>query len=148
MLDEAPGPWMHAYTYSAHPVGCAVALRTLQIIEEENLVAEAARKGAYLLDALRARLGDHPHVGEIRGKGLMCAVEFVKDRDTKAAVRARGAGRRAHSRRGQMRGGCSAASAATSSCWRPPFVTPDTLLDRIAEILGAATEAVLARSRY
>ena len=95
-----PGPWMHAYTYSAHPVACAVALRTLQIIEDEHLVAEAARKGAYLMDALRARLGDHPHVGEIRGKGLMCAVEFVKDRDDEGTVRARGAGRRAHSCRG------------------------------------------------
>ena len=85
VLDEAPVPWMHAYTYSAHPVGCAVALRTLQIIEDENLVAEASRKGTYLMDVLRARLADHPHVGEIRGKGLMCAVEFVKDRDTRAA---------------------------------------------------------------
>ena len=41
VLDEAPGPWMHAYTYSGHPVGCAVALRTLQILDEENLVADA-----------------------------------------------------------------------------------------------------------
>ena len=63
--------------------GCAVALRTLQIIDEENLVAEAARKGAYLLAALRSRLGNHPHVGDIRGKGLMCAVDFVKDRGGK-----------------------------------------------------------------
>ena len=44
-----------------------------------RLVAEAARKGAYLLEGLRARLGTHPHVGEIRGKGLMCAVEFAWD---------------------------------------------------------------------
>ena len=84
VLDEAAVPWMHAYTYSAHPVGCAVALRTLQIIDDEKLVAEAARKGAYLLDVLRTCLADHPHVGEIRGKGLMCAVEFVKDRETRA----------------------------------------------------------------
>jgi hypothetical protein len=51
--------------------------------DPENLVAEAARKGALLVEALRSRLGDQPHVGEIRGKGLMCAVEFVKDRNTK-----------------------------------------------------------------
>ena len=142
VLDEAPGPWMHAYTYSAHPVGCAVALRTLQVIEEENLVAEAARKGALLLGALQSRLGDHPHVGEIRGKGLMCAVEFVKDRDTKASfapeeqvgarINAEAAARGLFSR---VRGDVFVLA--------PPFVTPDDVLDRIGDILAAATKAVL-----
>jgi putrescine---pyruvate transaminase len=142
VLDAAPGPWMHAYTYSAHPVGCAVALRTLQVIEEENLVAEAARKGALLLDALRARLGHHRHTGEIRGMGLMCAVEFVKNRDTKASfapeeqvgarIHADAAARGLYSR---VRGDVFVLA--------PPFVTPDDTLDRIAEVLAAATKAVL-----
>ena len=80
-LDEAPGPWMHAYTYSAHPVGCAVALRTLQIIEEEDLVAEAARRHVSPGGAAFTAW-EHPSA-EIRGKGLMCAVEF-RGRSTKA----------------------------------------------------------------
>ena len=140
MLDEA-SPWMHAFTYSAHPVGCAVALRTLQIIDEENLVAEAARKGAVLLDALRTRLGEHPHVGELRGKGLMCAVEFVKDRDTKkpfapgeqvgARLHAEAAARGLFSR---VRGDIFVLA--------PPFVTSDDQLDRAGEILASATKAV------
>jgi adenosylmethionine-8-amino-7-oxononanoate aminotransferase len=133
---------MHAYTYSGHPVGCAVALRTLQIIEEENLVAEAARKGELLLDALCSRLGAHPHVGEIRGKGLMCAVELVKDRDTKAPFAPEEqVGARIHA---------EAAARGLFSRFRgdvfllaPPFVTPDDVLDRIAEILAAATKATL-----
>jgi adenosylmethionine-8-amino-7-oxononanoate aminotransferase len=142
VLDEAPVPWMHAYTYSAHPVGCAVALRTLQIIEDENLVAEASRKGAHLVAALRACLAHHPHVGEIRGKGLMCAVEFVKDRDTRmpfAAEEQVGARIYAEARaRGlfsRIRGDVFVLA--------PPFVTPDDLLDRIAGILASATKAVL-----
>jgi putrescine---pyruvate transaminase len=142
VLDEAPVPWMHAYTYSAHPTGCAVALRTLQIIEEENLVAEAARKGAYLIDALRARLADHPQVGEIRGKGFMCAVEFVKDRETKQAFPPEDpVVSRIHDE-AQKRGLISR-TRGDVFVLAPPFVTPDSLLDRIAEILGAATKAVL-----
>ena len=72
VLDHGASPWMHAYTYSAHPVGCAVALRNLDILEREGLPAQAAQKGDYLLAQLRASLADHPHVGEVRGKGLMC----------------------------------------------------------------------------
>ncbi len=55
VLDHSKSPWMHAYTYSAHPVGCAVALSNLHILEQEGLVAQAAEKGAYLLAGLRAR---------------------------------------------------------------------------------------------
>jgi adenosylmethionine-8-amino-7-oxononanoate aminotransferase len=140
-LDQAPGPWMHAYTYSAHPVGCAVALRTLQIIEEENLVAEAARKGALLVEALRSRLGDHPHVGEIRSKGLMCAVEFVKDRATKAPFAAdEQVGARIHAE--AIARGLFSRVRGDVFVLAPPFVTPDITLHRIADILAAAAKAV------
>jgi adenosylmethionine-8-amino-7-oxononanoate aminotransferase len=84
-LDDDGRVWMHAYTYSAHPVGCAVALRNLQIISDENLPNQCAAKGLRLLNGLQASLAEHPHVGEIRGKGLMCAVELVADRDTTAS---------------------------------------------------------------
>src|SRR5262249_31888324 len=142
VLDEARVPWMHAYTYSAHPTGCAVALRTLQIIEEENLVSEAARKGARLMDALRSRLAQHPHVGEIRGKGFMCAVEFVKDRATKQPFAPdEQVGARVHEE-AQKRGLYSRIRGDVF-VFAPPFVTPDDLVDRIAEILSSATAVVL-----
>ncbi len=142
VLDEAPVPWMHAYTYSAHPVGCAVALRTLQIVEEENLVAEASRKGSYLIEALHACLGQHPHVGEIRGKGFMCAIEFVKDRDTGMPFAPEEqVGARIHAE-AQARGLFSRVRGDVFVL-APPFVTPDDLLDRIAGILAASTRAVL-----
>jgi putrescine---pyruvate transaminase len=130
-LDAGPGPWMHAYTYSAHPVGCAVALRTLQIIDEENLVAEAARKGAYLLDVLRDCLGRHPQVIDIRGKGLMCAVEFAPGEQVGARIHAEAIARGLFSR---VRGDVFVLA--------PPFVTPGATIERIGEILTAATKAV------
>jgi adenosylmethionine-8-amino-7-oxononanoate aminotransferase len=142
VLDKAPVPWMHAYTYSAHPVGCAVALRTLQIIEEENLVAEASRKGTHLMEVLRARLAHHPHVGEIRGKGLMCAIEFVKDRETKTAFAPEEqVGARIHAE--AMARGLFSRVRGDVFVLAPPFVTPDDVLDRIAEILALATKGAL-----
>jgi adenosylmethionine-8-amino-7-oxononanoate aminotransferase len=142
VLDHGPGPWMHAYTYSAHPVGCAVALRTLQIIEEENLVAEAARRGAHLLEALGSRLGAHQHVGEIRGKGLMCAVDFVKDRASKTPFATeQQVGARIHAE--CIARGLFSRVRGDTFVLAPAFVTPDEVLDRIVEILAAATRAVL-----
>ena len=143
VLDEGPGPWMHAYTYSAHPTGCAVALRVVQIIDEENLVAAAARKGAYLLEALGARLGNHPHVGDVRGKGLMCAVEFVKDRDRKTPFAVdEQVGARIHAQ--AVAQGLFSRVRGDTFVLAPPFVIEDDLLDRIADILADATKAVLA----
>lgn len=75
--------FMHGFTYSGHPVACAVALPNLDIIERERLPENAARAGDYLLGALHERLDDHPHVGNIRGKGLMLFVELVTDKATK-----------------------------------------------------------------
>ena len=143
VLDEGPGPWMHAYTYSAHPTGCAVALRTLQIIAEENLVTAAERKGAYLLSALRARLGDHPHVGDIRGKGLMCAVDFVKDRDRKTPFALdQQVGTRIHAK--AIAQGLFSRVRGDTFVLAPAFVIEDDLLDRIADVLASATKAVLS----
>ena len=82
-LDSADQVWMHAYTYSAHPVCCAVALENLRIIREEGLVEMAAEKGAALIRNLEQAVGGHPHVGEVRGKGLIAGVEVVADRETR-----------------------------------------------------------------
>jgi L-2,4-diaminobutyrate transaminase len=77
------GPVMHGFTYSGHPVGGAIALANLDIMEREGLIDNAAAMGPYLLRRLRERIGDHPHVGEVRGEGLMLAVEFVADKAAK-----------------------------------------------------------------
>ncbi|MBA2520735.1 MAG: aspartate aminotransferase family protein, partial [Chloroflexia bacterium] len=79
VLSEPDKMFMHGFTYSGHPLACAVALPNIRIIQDENLPANAARAGAYLLDRLSALL-DRPYVGNVRGKGLMTFVEVVADK--------------------------------------------------------------------
>jgi L-2,4-diaminobutyrate transaminase len=81
--SEQLGAFSHGYTYSGHPVGCAVALANLNIIENENLVKNAAETGAYLHQQLNTVLGSHPRVGEIRGRGLLAGVQLVADKTDK-----------------------------------------------------------------
>ena len=102
VMDAANTPWMHAYTYSAHPVGCAIGVAMLGIIERDGYPEMAAHKGRRLLVHLKDALGDHPHVGDIRGLGLMCAVEYVEDRATREELR-RGGERRGPNQLGDDR---------------------------------------------
>ena len=74
------GPVMHGFTYSGHPVGAALGLTNLDIMERDGLVEQSAEVGAYLLKALKDRVGSHPHVGEVRGVGQMIAVEYIADK--------------------------------------------------------------------
>jgi L-2,4-diaminobutyrate transaminase len=80
--DREAGLFGHGFTTAGHPVAAAVALRNIEIIEREQLCANATGIGAYLLDELRKRLGGHPLVGDIRGVGLMCGVELDSDKAT------------------------------------------------------------------
>lgn len=73
------GALAHGWTYSAHPVSCAAGVATLQLIDDLGLVANAASTGPYLLAALKAAMAGHPNVAEVRGVGLMAAVEFMAD---------------------------------------------------------------------
>ncbi|WP_372615005.1 aspartate aminotransferase family protein [Aquicoccus sp.] len=77
------GPIGHGWTYSAHPIGAAAGVANLKLIDELNLVENAGETGAYLNGAMQDALGAHAQVGDIRGEGMICAVEFVKDRDTR-----------------------------------------------------------------
>ncbi|MBT52302.1 MAG: hypothetical protein CMF72_02640 [Mameliella sp.] len=77
------GPIGHGWTYSAHPIGAAAGVANLKLLDDLNLIQNAGDVGAYLQGALRDALGDHANVGEVRGEGLMAAVEFVADRDTR-----------------------------------------------------------------
>ena len=80
--DEV-GVFGHGYTYSGHPVGCAAALKTLEIYERDEIYAHAAQMGDYL-QARLATLAEHERVGEVRGAGLIAAVELVDDKTTRA----------------------------------------------------------------
>ena len=141
-MDTSNNPWMHAYTYSAHPVGCAVALAMLDIIENEDFVSQAEVKGARLLSHLQEALADHPHVGDVRGKGLMCAVEIVKDKSTKAEFdAAEKIGPKVH--QAAVKRGLFSRVRGDVYCLAPPIVTTESQLDQIVDILQQATQEVL-----
>lgn len=75
------GGFHHGYTYSGHPVGAGVANCVLDIIDREQLVKNALEVGSYLMRHLAESIGEHPNVGEIRGQGLLCAVQLVEDKE-------------------------------------------------------------------
>ena len=81
--SEVIGAFSHGYTYSGHPLAAAAANAVLDIVEKEDLPGNAAGTGGYFQEQLRAAFADHPLVGEVRGVGLMGAIEFVADRKAK-----------------------------------------------------------------
>jgi hypothetical protein len=81
-LKEKTGGFVHGHTFSHHPVACAVGLSVLQFIKENRLVERSRQRGDYLLKRLE-ELKPYPFVGDVRGKGLMTAIEFVRDQKTK-----------------------------------------------------------------
>ncbi len=139
-IESAPADrkFMHAATYSGHPVCCAVGLRNVEIIEEEGLVERAAIMGKRLLAGLES-LRELPAVGDVRGLGMMAGVELVKDRTTKAP--ALGLGGRitkeamARGLLPRIRAGSADPAIGDAICLAPPLMTPETTIDRIPEIL-------------
>jgi len=142
-LRETGRPWMHAYTYSGHPVGCAVAIRMLRIIKDESFPEQAATKGRRLLNSLRSALGNHPHVGDIRGKGLMCAVELVEDPASKQSFSADRKIGIAVNREAVARG---LFSRVKGDCYllAPPIVTTESQLDKAVDIVAESVRSVLS----
>src|SRR5216684_1049940 len=139
--------YMHAATYSGHPVCCAVGLRNVQIIEEEGLVERAATVGKRLLAGLE-ELYNLPNVGEVRGIGMMCGVELVADKSTKAPALGLGVkvSREAMARGLLVRARPGAAEPAMGDtlCLSPPLSTPSEILDRIPQILR---ESIIAATK-
>ncbi|MFC6490832.1 aspartate aminotransferase family protein [Nitratireductor sp. GCM10026969] len=79
------GPIGHGWTYSAHPIGAAAGIANLKLVDSLGLVENAGETGAYLVETMKEAVGDHPNVGEVRGEGMLCAVEFVEDKETRRA---------------------------------------------------------------
>jgi putrescine---pyruvate transaminase len=133
--------WMHAYTYSGHPTCCAVALANLKIIEEEGLVQRAAEMGNRLLEGLHT-LDDLDGVGEVRGLGMMAAVEIVQDKATKAPypAAAKVGGRL---QKEMLARGLYTRVRGDIICLAPPLVTTAEQVDRIVEVLRDAIPAAL-----
>ncbi|KAJ4300239.1 hypothetical protein N0V88_002911 [Collariella sp. IMI 366227] len=81
VLERGSSVFVHGHTYQGHPAGCAAALEVQKIIREEDLVANVRTMGALLSQELQERLGSHPNVGNIRGRGLFWGIEFVADKE-------------------------------------------------------------------
>ncbi len=140
-MDNTPPDqrWMHAYTYSGHPTCCAVALANLDIIEGEGLVQRAAEMGNRLLEGLHT-LEDLPAVGDVRGLGMMAAVELVADKATKQAFPAT-AKIGAQIQREMNARGLYTRARGEVICLAPPLVTTAEQIDRIVDILREAIPA-------
>jgi adenosylmethionine-8-amino-7-oxononanoate aminotransferase len=142
-LDTTPPEkrWMHAYTYSGHPTTCAVALANLKIIEDEGLVQRAAEMGNRLLEGLHT-LDDLEHVGNVRGLGMMAAVELVEDKATKQPFAA-SAKVGAQVGKELFQRGLYTRMRGEVICLAPPLVTTAEQIDRIVEIVRDAVNTVL-----
>ena len=144
----AAGGFVHGFTFSHHAVGAAVAGEVLRIIEGDDLVTASAARGERLHDRLWERLAANPHVGEIRGRGLMVGLELVADRETREpfprAARVTEAVVRAAKSRGVLvysGTGLADGTDGDSILLGPPFVVTDAEIDQIVEVLGHAVEA-------
>jgi L-2,4-diaminobutyrate transaminase len=78
--DET-GPIGHGWTYSAHPIGAAAGVANLKVLDKLDLVRNAAETGKYLNNSMHSALAGHPHIGEVRGDGMLCAIELIDDKD-------------------------------------------------------------------
>jgi 4-aminobutyrate--pyruvate transaminase len=137
------GTFGHGFTYSGHPVPAAVAIETLKIYDEMQIGAHVGVVGPYMQTELRRRFADHPLVGEVRGAGLIAAVEFVKDKasatnfDPKERVGAR------LTRLCEENGVIARVVANDSLCFSPPLVISrediDEMLDRVEKAVNELT---------
>ena len=153
-LRAGSGSFMHGQTYQAHPVACAAALAVQRVIRDDGLLANVRAMGERLAAGLTERLGNHAHVGDIRGRGLFWAIELVADRGSKAAF---DPGLRLHERiaaeaydRGLAiypMGGTIDGVAGNHVVIAPPYIATAADIDGIVARLGDAVDAACTRLR-
>ncbi|MCC6534176.1 MAG: aspartate aminotransferase family protein [Burkholderiales bacterium] len=150
-VQAGSGFFQHGHTYIGHAVACAAALAVQRVFAERRLVERVRALGSGLEARLRARLGAHPHVGDIRGRGFFWGVEFVADRASKAtfdpaaAINARiKAEALRHGLMCYPMGGTVDGVHGDHVLIAPPFIATEAQLDELADKLGRAVEAVFA----
>jgi adenosylmethionine-8-amino-7-oxononanoate aminotransferase len=142
------GAFQHSHTYMGHPLACAAALAVQRVIRRDDLLANVRAQGAYLSRRLKERFGNHPFVGDVRGRGLFQGLELVADRDTREPFDPK---RKLHARvkreamaRGLMvypMGGTVDGARGDHVLLAPPFIVDAPLVDTIVERLGEAIDA-------
>jgi hypothetical protein len=144
------GFFQHGHTYMAHPLACAAGLAVQETIQRDNLLANVREMGALLQRRLGERFGNHPHVGDIRGRGLFQAVELVEDRSSKTpfdpARKLHAKVKKAAMARGLMvypMGGTIDGQRGDHVVLAPPFIVTADQIGEIVDRLGSAIDDAL-----
>ena len=150
-LAEGSGAFQHSHTYTGHPLACAAALAVQRVIRRDNLLTNVREQGARLSRRLNERFGNHPFVGDVRGRGLFQGIEIVADRGTKETF---DPARKIHARikkeamaRGLMvypMGGTVDSLRGDHVLLAPPFILDAAAVDTIVERLGEAVDAAVS----
>jgi adenosylmethionine-8-amino-7-oxononanoate aminotransferase len=141
ITSQQSSPWMHCYTYGGHPVGCAIALATIDVLEREQLPQRATVLGERLVARLSSGLLNNIHVGEVRGLGLMVGIDLVKDKRSRELFDPElGVGAKALNN-------CRALGLVTRGrgdtiYLGPPLTTTENEVDTVADIVISALELI------
>lgn len=153
-IANGSGAFKHGHTYNGHALACAAALEVQKIIAGDALVERAHAQGQVLTRLLRERFGQHPHVGDIRGRGLIQAIELVDDRETAAPFDPKLGLAAAIKAEAMRRGLCVYPGSGTIDGARgdhvllaPPFIVSDDELTMAVDRLGDAVDACIGRIR-
>jgi adenosylmethionine-8-amino-7-oxononanoate aminotransferase len=152
-IADGSGVFQHSHTYTGHSLACASALAVQRVMRRDQLLANVSAQGAHLARRLNERFGNHPFVGDVRGRGLFQALELVADRagkkpfDRKLKLHARV--KREAMARGLMvypTGGTIDGECGDHVLLAPPFIVDAPLVDTIVERLGEAIDAATAEA--
>ena len=153
-LRDGSGAFQHGHTYIGHPVAAAAALAVQQVIKRDHLLDAVRERGAHLFHALHAQFDGHPHVGDIRGRGLFAGIELVADRKTKQPfepkARLHAQVKAAAMREGLLcypMGGTIDGVRGDHILLAPPYIVRDTDIDQIVQRLARALESAVAAVR-
>ena len=153
-IEQGSGFFQHGHTYLGHATACAAALAVQQVIRRDGLLERVRAQGAGLRQRLERAFGDHPHVGDIRGRGLFMGLELVTDRASKQtfdpALSLHARVKREAMARGLMvypMGGTIDGRHGDHVLLAPPFIVSDDELDQLTERLAGAIHAAIAQAR-
>jgi 4-aminobutyrate--pyruvate transaminase len=135
----------HGFTYLGHPVAAAVALETLKIYDEMDIVSHVKTAAPRLQDGLRG-FADHPLVGEVRGLGLVAGLELVRDKKTKGSFDSK-AGVGLHIERCCQEQGVILRALGDTLTVAPPLIISEDEIDEIVRVVGVALDETLDYAR-
>ncbi len=151
-IVQGSGFFQHGFTYIGHATACAASLAVQNVIRDDNLLANVKTRGDELDEGLHDRFGNHPHVGDIRGRGLFRSIELVADRGSKEpfdpSLKMHARIKKAAMAEGLCcypMGGCIDGRLGDHVLLAPPYISDSSVIGAIVERLGKAVDAALAQ---